>query len=339
MLGAEGRLEMTPVIRTQNLTKIYPVRGSETGVRALVDVDLEIAAGETVGIVGESGCGKSTLAKVLVGLEKASSGTYELLGKDVTNLKPSEFRKHRTDIQMVFQDPFGSLNPRQRVGATLEEVLVVHNIAKSSTERKRRVLELLDLVGLRDTFADRLPGQLSGGQRQRVGIARALAVEPSILVLDESISALDVSIQAAVMNLLVKLRDELELTYLFIAHDLSMVRHVSDRIAVMYLGRIVELGNWRSVSDDPLHPYSIALQHAIPVPDPTLETGEIETPISGEIPNPANPPHGCTFHPRCPEVQTICRDVSPPLEPAAGRRVACHVVQQRLQSAGVAPDR
>ena len=328
---------MTPAIRVEGLSRVFPSRGGDGDVRALSDVTFEVAKGETLGIVGESGCGKSTLARSLVRLDEPTGGTIELDGTDVTQLSDGAFRSHRRDIQMVFQDPFGSLNPRQTVGRTIGEVLGVHGLVANRRAREDRVNELLLMVGLDAGFARRLPRQLSGGQMQRVGIARALAVEPSILVLDESVSALDVSVPAEVMNLLVKMREDLDLTYIFISHDLGMVRHISDRIAVMYLGRVVELGSWKAVSDAPLHPYAQALQHAVPVADPELESGEIEPPIEGEVPNPADPPSGCAFHPRCPLKEDECTKVLPELASVAeGHWVACHVVQ-RSCSDGMAP--
>lgn len=320
---------MTPAVSVHDLTRIFPGRKGQGDVQALSDVTLDVARGETVGIVGESGCGKSTLARLLVRLDQPTAGSITLDDTDVTQLSDRAFRRYRREIQMVFQDPFGSLNPRQSVGRTLGEVLSVHGLATGRTQRRARILELLAMVGLGPYFADRLPRQLSGGQMQRVGIARALAVEPSVLVLDEAVSALDVSVQAEVMNLLARMREDLDLTYVFISHDLGMVRHISDRIAVMYLGRIVELGSWKTVSDEPLHPYSVALQHAVPVADPEVEKGEIEAPIKGEVPNPADPPSGCAFHPRCPLAERICSEVRPDLvDTVPGHLVACHVVER-----------
>lgn len=318
---------MTPAIRVEGLTRVFPAARGGGDVFALSDTTLEVARGETLGLVGESGCGKSTLARLLVRLDRPTSGTIEVNGTDVTHLSDRAFRPHRRDIQMVFQDPFGSLNPRHTVGRTVQEVLDVHGLVDNRKEREERVKELLAMVGLGPAFAERLPRQLSGGQMQRVGIARALAVEPSILVLDESVSALDVSVQAEVMNLLVTMKEDLDLTYVFISHDLGMVRHIADRIAVMYLGRIVELGTWKEVSDHPQHPYAEALQHAVPLADPELESGEIEAPIEGEVPNPADPPTGCAFHPRCPVAEDLCSERRPELSATShGRLVACHVV-------------
>lgn len=322
---------MTPILRLSGVSKTYPIRGSRRTVQAVSDVGFEVAAGETLGIVGESGCGKSTLARMMVGLERPTSGSIVMEDVEITGLSETELRPRRRRMQMVLQDPFSSLNPRMTVGATLDEVLRVHHLAGDRQARRKRVEELLAMVGLGRRLADRLPAELSGGQQQRVGIARALAVEPVVLVLDEAVSALDVSVKAEVMNLLVRLREELGLTYLFISHDLGMVRHISDRIAVMYLGRVVELGRWDEVSDRPLHPYAQALQRAVPVADPDLRP-DIESPITGEVPNPADPPPGCAFHPRCPVAETVCRVVRPePMEVQPHRWVACHVAE--LQAA------
>ena len=318
------------MLRATNLVKEYPVRGSTGVVRAVADVSLELAAGESLGIVGESGCGKSTLAKLLVRLEDPTSGTVELDGVDLTSLRGNALRRQRQRIQMLFQDPYSSLSPRMRVGSALEEVLVVHRLGGDAPGRKRRVAELLDLVGLATALADRYPHELSGGQRQRIGIARALAVEPSVLLLDEPVSALDVSVRAEIMNLLTTLRDELRLSYVFISHDVAMVRHISDRVAVMYLGRVVELGGWKEVLDSPAHPYTTALAAAVPVPNPEFDQ-PLRATVIGEVPDPARPPAGCAFHPRCPLVEDVCRDVAPTLLPIADTRtVACHVAARRV---------
>jgi oligopeptide/dipeptide ABC transporter ATP-binding protein len=307
------------ILRATNLVKEYPIRRSRRPLRALAGVSLELDRGETLGIVGESGCGKSTLARLLVRLEQPTSGTVEFDGVDLTALSGARLRARRRRIQMVFQDPYASLDPRQRVGAAIEEVLRVH-------ELRGRVDELLGLVGLSHAHAERYPHELSGGQRQRVSIARALAAEPSVLILDEAVSALDVSVRAEVMNLLVRLRDELGLGYVFISHDLAMVRHISTRIAVMYLGRVVELGPWDRVLDEPLHPYTDALRRTMPVPDPELASRQIDVPIQGEVPNPAAPPRGCPFHPRCPLAEAVCLERRPLLEELRdGHLAACHV--------------
>jgi oligopeptide/dipeptide ABC transporter ATP-binding protein len=313
------------MLRAVELTKQYPVRGGDGVVHALSGVSLELAEGETLGIVGESGCGKSTLAKLLVRLEDPTSGTVELDGVDLTALRGRALREQRRRIQMIFQDPYSSLNPRVRVGRAIAEVLAVHRLAADARQASRRVAELLELVGLAPQLADRFPHELSGGQRQRVGIARALAVEPKVLLLDEPVSALDVSVRAEIMNLLAALRAELRLSYVFISHDVAMVRHISDRVAVMYLGRVVELGDWKPVLDEPAHPYTAALAAAVPVPNPALAQ-PIEATVAGEVPDPAHPPAGCPFHPRCPLVEDVCRRDDPALLPVSEQRlVACHV--------------
>jgi oligopeptide transport system ATP-binding protein len=311
------------MLSVRDLHKSYPTRGGGA-VQAVRGLSFDVAEGTTLGVVGESGCGKSTMARMLVGLEAASRGTVTVDGQPQKSGRAS--RAHRRAVQMVFQDPHSSLNERMTVGAALSEALAVHRLA-ARRERGARVRELLDLVGLPGSAADKYPHELSGGQRQRVGIARALAVEPRVIVLDEPVSALDVSVRAEVMNLLVRLRQELRLTYVFISHDLSMVRHISDQIAVMYLGRIVEIGPWREVSDHPGHPYTRALHDAIPVADPVLEAGREVVEASGELPDPAHPPTGCAFHTRCPMAQEGCATLEQVLAPVApGHEAACHVV-------------
>ncbi|HWB88466.1 MAG TPA: oligopeptide/dipeptide ABC transporter ATP-binding protein [Acidimicrobiia bacterium] len=319
-----------PILRARDLVKTYPVRGTRQTLTAVAGVSLDLHRGETLGIVGESGCGKSTLARLLVRLEQPSSGSVELEGEDITALGGQRLRELRRRVQMVFQDPYASLNPRQTVGRTLSEVIEVHRLRQRS-EWPSRVAELLEMVRLRPAFASRYPHQLSGGQRQRVGIARALAVQPEVLILDEPVSALDVSVQSGIMNLLAQLRDELDVAYVFISHDLGMVRHISDRIAVMYLGRVVETGSWEPVSDRPLHPYTLALQEAVPVADPVVEATRRVSGIVGEVPDPANPPTGCPFHPRCPLAERICLEVLPPLLPLVdSHSAACHVAARRF---------
>jgi oligopeptide/dipeptide ABC transporter ATP-binding protein len=284
-----------------------------------------VARGETLGLVGESGCGKSTTAKMLVRLVKPTSGRIVLDGDDIASARGAALTRLRSRIQMVFQDPYASLDPRVTVAGTLEEVLAVRRIVRGAPQRRARVLELLEMVGLTATVAHRYPHQLSGGQRQRVGIARALAVEPEVLVLDEPVSALDVSVRAEVMNLLTRLREEMGLTYIFISHDLGMVRHISDRIAVMYLGRMLEVGGWQAVSDAPLHPYTRSLRDAVPVPDPEVEASRAVTPLRGEVPDAVHPPAGCPFHTRCPHVEQRCRAEVPALrEIVEAHRAACH---------------
>ena len=322
---------MTSAIETLHLTRTFAGRVGQRDVHALTDVSLSVASGETLGIVGESGCGKSTLARLLVRLDRPSSGRITLHGDDVTHLSDRAFRPRRRDIQMVFQDPYGALNPRLTVEQCIGEVLDVHGLVNSRSCRSERVAELLNMVGMGLHFSSRLPRQLSGGQLQRIGIARALAVEPSILVLDEAVSALDVSVQAEVVNLLVRLREELQLTYIFISHDLGVIRHISDRIAVMYLGRVVEIGPWKNVSDAALHPYAWALHNAVPAARPVAATGDLQAPLQGEVPDPAAPPTGCAFHPRCELREAQCTRLQPQLvEVATCHRVACHVIEQRL---------
>ncbi|MFV2065044.1 MAG: ABC transporter ATP-binding protein, partial [Chloroflexota bacterium] len=286
------------ILEAIDLHKRYPVRGTDLIVNAVNGVSFSLEAGKTLGIVGESGCGKSTLARLLVRLEEPTSGRVVLDGVDLGAIGDKELRRQRRKIQLVFQDPYASLNPRQTAGNTLDEVLKVHRLYGDADGRADRVAALLDMVGLRRSFAQRLPHEMSGGQRQRVGIARALAVEPRVLLLDEPVSALDVSVRAEIMNLLARLRDELGLSYVFISHDVAMVRHLSDRVGVMYLGRVVESGPWKEVIDRPLHPYTTVLREAVPVPDPRV-AGELEASVAGEVPDPAKPPPGCPFHPRC----------------------------------------
>jgi oligopeptide/dipeptide ABC transporter ATP-binding protein len=316
-----------------DLVKRYPVRDTDRTVLAVAGVSLRLEDGETLGIVGESGCGKSTLAKLLVRLEDPTGGRVLLDGVDLTALSGKELRAQRRKIQLVFQDPYSSLDPRMTVGAALEEVLVAHRLHGDRAGRARRVDELLDMVGLAQGFATSYPHELSGGQRQRVGIARALAVEPRVLLLDEPVSALDVSVRAEIMNLLVRLRSDLGLSYLFISHDVAMVRHLSDRVAVMYLGRVVERGAWKPVLDRPLHPYTEALRDAVPVPDPRNQLA-IEPVVKGEVPDPASAGSGCPFAARCPLVEAVCRNVDPPLvDVAPDHAIACHVRSRAADAA------
>ncbi|MEQ7010874.1 ABC transporter ATP-binding protein [Actinopolymorpha sp. B17G11] len=319
------------MLTVESLVKHYRGRGGGV-VRAVDGVSFSVRRGETLGVVGESGCGKSTTATMVVRLDDPTSGRILLDGEDITRARGARLRSVRRRIQLVFQDPCSALNPRLTVKRTLAEVLQVHGLGRDDAARRARVDELLSLVGLSGSVARRYPHQLSGGQRQRVGIARALAVSPEVLVLDEPVSALDVSVRAEVMNLLARLQGELGLTYLFISHDLGMVRHISDRIAVMYLGRIVELGTWRQVSDSPLHPYTRALQDAVPVPDPEAEARRAAPVVVGDVPDAAHPPSGCRFHPRCAYAEDVCQREDPLLrEVGAGRFAACHFAE-RLES-------
>ena len=318
------------LLRATDVVKTFPVRGglgrSGAAVRAVDGVSLEVRAGETLGVVGESGCGKSTLARCLVRLTDLTSGTVEFEGQDITSLSRRRLRPVRRDVQLVFQDPYASLNPRRRVGDVVAEPLQIHGHGDAGAVR-RRVAELFDVVGLSASHVDRYPHEFSGGQRQRVGIARALAMNPKLIVADEPVSALDVSIQAQVLNLFADLQDSLGLTYVFIAHDLGVVRHVSTRIAVMYLGEVVEVADADPLYDAPAHPYTEALLSAAPEIDDGT-TGELPRErivLTGDVPNPVDKPTGCPFHPRCPYAQERCRVERPPLaEVAPGRYTACH---------------
>src|SRR5262249_13495532 len=318
----------TPLVEARALRKYFPVGRSLLGrrravVHAVEAGSLAIAAGETVGLGGESGCGKSTLGRLLLRLIEPTSGDVRFDGRSLLELSARELRGMRRAMQIIFQDPYGSLNPRMRVASIVGEGLAIHHIG-TREQRRARVRELLELVGLPADAAARYPPEFSGGQRQRIGIARALAVEPRFIVADEAVSALDVSIQAQILNLLHDLKQRLGLTLLFISHDLRVVEHLSDRVAIMYLGRIVEIGSRAEVYGDPRHPYARALLAAVPVPDPK-QRGE-RAPLEDDVPSPLSPPPGCAFHPRCPYVQDVCRRVTPPLEAGqSGRAVACHV--------------
>jgi oligopeptide transport system ATP-binding protein len=318
-----------PLLEVRNLVKHFTVGGGLFGgksgvVRAVDDVSFSIARGETLGLVGESGCGKTTTGRCILQLERPSSGTVIFEGRDLTTLDAGGLRGARRRIQVIFQDPYSSLNPRMTVGQILAEPLAVHGIVPVAARRHERVRELLVRVGLLPQHADRYPHQLSGGQRQRVGIARALAMEPALIICDEPVSALDVSIQAQIINLLEDLQAEYRLTYLFIAHDLAVVRHISDRVAVMYLGKIVEITDRKSLYDDPQHPYTRALLAAVPIPDPELEQRRERVVLGGEVPSPLRPPSGCVFHPRCPIAIDRCPQEVPELrEVKPGHRAAC----------------
>ncbi len=320
------------LLRVQGAFKHFPISGlGGLSVRAVDGVDLEIRRGETLGLVGESGCGKSTLARLITALLPVTAGKIILDGQDITRLRGRKLRRVRRKMQMIFQDPFASLDPRMTVGGILQEPLDNFGIG-SGSDRTRRVQELLRLVGLNPNFNNRYPHEFSGGQRQRIGIARALAVNPSFIVCDEAVSALDVSIQAQIINLLQDLQNEFNLTYLFIAHDLAVVRHLSDRIAVMYLGKVVETADRNDIYDRPQHPYTKALLSSIPVPDPVVERDRAPISLKGEIPSPVNPPSGCRFHPRCPIARApgVCSEVEPLLEPHGARdqSAACHFAGQ-----------
>ncbi|MGE7843358.1 ABC transporter ATP-binding protein [Lysinibacillus sp. NPDC093712] len=316
------------LLKVDGLKKYFPIRkgflNTQVGdVKAVDDVSFEVFEGETLGIVGESGCGKSTTGRLLMRLLEPTAGNIEFGGKMISTLSNNEMRKARRDIQMIFQDPYASLNPRHTIGKILEEPLIVHGMGNSK-ERKKKVIELLEIVGLNEYHVKRYPHQFSGGQRQRIGIARALMTNPRLIIADEPVSALDVSIQAQVLNLMQTLQRELKLTYIFISHDLGVVRHISNRVGVMYLGKLVELTDSENLYAEPLHPYTQALLSSVPVPDPTFEREQLI--ISGDIPSASNPPSGCAFHTRCPFKKEQCSSVVPKLqEVKPGHYVACHL--------------
>ncbi len=313
---------MTALLEVYNLSKHYPARDGNGLVKAVNDVSLTIEAGRTLGIVGESGCGKSTLARLILRLVEPTAGKILFNSENLVGLASSALRRRRRDIQIVFQDPYASLDPRMNVQAIISEPLDIHGIG-SKTDRKAKVLELLNVVGLDHSAGAKYPHEFSGGQRQRIGIARAIALEPKLVVLDEPVSALDVSIQSQILNLLIDLKKRLGLSYIFISHDLSVVEHVSDDVAVMYLGQIVEYGKAAQVLRAPLHPYSQALVSAIPEIDPQKKKQRIV--LTGDPPNPEDIPQGCPFHPRCRQVMAICRQTPPALRTTQDRRVACHL--------------
>lgn len=320
-------MDNTILLSVQNLVKRFPIKGGifskEVGsVKAVSDVSFEIKRGETLGLVGESGCGKSTLGRCILRLIEPTEGKVQFKGQDVTQLNPNELRKLRRNMQIIFQDPYASLNPRMTVETILKEPLDIHGLCKSKKEKEQRIFKLLDLVGLRREAVSRYPHEFSGGQRQRICIARALAVEPDFIVCDEPVSALDVSIQAQIINLMQDLQKELGLTYLFIAHDLKVVEHISNRVAVMYLGKIVEMASAEELYRAPKHPYTRALLSAIPIPDPKFQKERII--LRGDVPSPISPPSGCYFHPRCPMAQDRCKVEAPLLRQVDDHIVSCH---------------
>ena len=337
-----------PLVEVDQLKVYFPIKSGILfdrhigDVKAVDDVTITVERGETFGLVGESGCGKSTLGRAMLRLYEPSAGRIRFDGQDITRLKESALRPLRRRMQMVFHDPFASLTPRHSVGRIVGEPIRVHGLA-SRRQAGGQVRELLQIVGLPRDAAGRYPHEFSGGQRQRIGLARAIAVNPDFVVCDEPVSALDVSIQAQIINLLERLQTEFQLTYMFIAHDLAVVRHISDRIAVMYLGSIMEIAPADELYDRPLHPYTISLLSAVPIPDPEVERQRETILLAGDLPSPANPPHACRFHTRCPYVQpTRCRDDVPPLRPlASGHVVACHWAEDiesgRLQPKPVEP--
>jgi oligopeptide transport system ATP-binding protein len=319
------------LLRADHLKKYFPIKSGiliqreVARVHAVDDVSFELRAGETLGLVGESGCGKSTLARCIARLYDITSGSLEFEGTDISKYSRRQLRAVRRDLQMIFQDPYASLNPRKRVGAIISDPLRIHR-AGSRDQIRRRILELLELVGLSAEHINRYPHEFSGGQRQRIGVARALALKPKLVIADEPVSALDVSIRAQVINLLDDLQDELGLTYIFIAHDLGVVRHVSDRIAVMYLGKIVEISPAEELYQRPVHPYTEALLSAVPVPDPDLSASRQRLVLEGDVPSPIDPPSGCRFHPRCRYATQVCKAAEPPLvqHGSLGHLAACH---------------
>jgi oligopeptide transport system ATP-binding protein len=318
-----------PLLQVDHLVMHFPITSGviiqrTIGiVHAVEDVSFEIASGETLGLVGESGCGKTTTGRCILMLHKPTSGSIKFEGKELTTMRGQRLQAMRRNMQIVFQDPYASLNPRMTVGTIVAEPLNIHRIG-TKPERKERVRELLDVVGLNPQFTNRYPHEFSGGQRQRIGLARALALNPSLIICDEPVSALDVSIQAQMLNLLEHLQGELNLTYLFIAHDLSVVRHVSDRVAVMYLGKIVEVAPSVDLYKNPLHPYTFGLLSAIPIPDPQVESRRKHQVLEGDVPSPSNPPSGCVFHPRCFRAKEVCSQEVPPMEEyGCGHSAAC----------------
>ncbi|GAF23197.1 MULTISPECIES: ABC transporter ATP-binding protein [Shouchella] len=320
-----------PLLEIKNLKTYFDIKGGALSkkvgeVKAVDGVSFSVEEGEIVGIVGESGCGKSTTGKSILRLIEPTSGEVHFNGENILALPDEKVRKIRRDMQIIFQDPYASLNPRHKVGKIIGEPMLIHGIGDKQ-ERKKRVEELLEKVGLRKEHANRYPHQFSGGQRQRIGIARALAVHPKLIICDEPVSALDVSVQSQILNLMESLKDEFKLTYVFIAHDLSVVKHISDRVGVMYLGKMVELASSDALYEEPKHPYTKALLSSVPIPDPDLKSER--TILKGDVPSPSNPPSGCTFHTRCPNVMDICKTAVPvwqEVEP--NHRVACHLFNQ-----------
>ena len=317
------------LLQVKNLVKFFPIkkgvfRKTVGWIQAVDDVSFEIYEGETVGLVGESGCGKTTIALSILRLEKPTKGQVIFEGRDITKMKKSDMRKERKNMQIIFQDPYSSLDPRMKIKNIIAEGMLTHNILKNTQERYKKVGELLERVGIPAEYMNRFPHEFSGGQRQRIGIARALALEPKIIMCDEPVSALDVSIRSQIINLLKDLQEEYHLTYLFVAHDLSVIKYISDRVVVMYLGKIVEIADKKEFFNDTLHPYAQALISAVPVPNPDYKKERII--LKGDVPSPANPPKGCRFHPRCSKVMKICSEIEPKLkEVKDGHFCACHL--------------
>jgi oligopeptide transport system ATP-binding protein len=321
---ADALLQVTGLVKHFPLRRGILIKRQVGAVQAVDGVDLTVYPGETLGVVGESGCGKSTLARLLVGLETPTAGAITVLGRGLVGARGSGLKAFRRDVQMIFQDPYTSLNPRMTVGDIISEPFDIHSEVVPKAQRSGRVRELMALVGLSPEHIDRYPHQFSGGQRQRIGIARGLALNPKLLICDEPVSALDVSVQAQVINLLQDLQKQLGISLIFIAHDLSVVRHIADRVAVMYLGRIVEIGEQEKVYSNPQHPYTRALLSAVPVPDPKLRGMVGQIVLEGDPPSPADPPSGCRFRTRCWKVQDVCAEIDPHLRPLEGVEAACH---------------
>ncbi|MBU8770810.1 ABC transporter ATP-binding protein [Cytobacillus oceanisediminis] len=326
----ETTAEKNIILQVDQLKQYFPVKKDsifkpKAYVKAVDDISFELFEGETLSIVGESGCGKSTTGRAILRLDEPTDGKVLYMGKNILTLNKKDMRKLRGDLQVIFQDPFASLNPRQMVKQILNEAMAIQNVVEKS-KRKERMLELLGYVGLPPEALDRYPHEFSGGQRQRIGIARALAVNPKLIICDEAVSALDVSIQAQILNLLKKLQKQFNLTFLFISHDLSVVRHISDRVMVMYLGKVVEIAEKKEMFDSPLHPYTRALLSSIPVPDPTLKRDRVI--LKGDVPSPIDPPGGCRFHTRCPFAVEKCKQEEPPLRELVNNHfVSCHIAE------------
>lgn len=321
------------ILKVENLKVYFPVSNGfmkkKSYVKAVDGIDFEIKKGETFGLVGESGCGKSTTGRAIVKIYTPTEGIIEFEGKDVTKIKGADIKQFKKDMQMIFQDPYASLNPRMTVGEIIREPMDIHGIYDTKEEREKRVRELLEIVGLKPDHIRRYPHEFSGGQRQRIGIARTLALNPKFIVCDEPISALDVSIQAQVINLLEEIQEKMGIAYLFIAHDLSMVKHISDRIGVMYLGNMVEVGGSDDVYHHPLHPYTQALLSSVPIPDPKVAGMKERIVLEGELPSPINPPSGCVFRTRCPKATERCAQEKPKLRSVDGRQVACFLYDEK----------